>query len=1156
LIKLSKLEFLLKFFTKLFHYAIKIFRLRKLNRYRKKQQNIIAKQLLETLPDLPESVKTGVKTSVSFALKLSFVLAVFFAIILFYLVTIVSNQPQSIPFVEKKIKEQLNVKFSNKVNFDKSYLSFTSYGMLKIGFENFTFSEGLSGANNSSSARFRRIDLEMPLWRAVLGEFVPNNIWLNDGEAVISLDKDIDNVSYKNKIEFNDATIHKFLLGFVPDVQNLPAIKINIGNFKLTFASYFPKNIKQDDLLPAPYLSSSDADNKEENLGNFVSQSLLLKTFKIDAKNIDNKFNLGATGIVLVADLPEELKLRIACEVNKNGSGDCKALIEKLDLAKITSKIAYIDAIKQNIKEIDASFDLYFHLKMANFRLNKFDFNILSKLAKVNVLSFFAAPILLEDLKISGDFLFAEKKFRILALDGYLVNAKEQNLTETTSSANNLTNGIINKDSKPDSKADSRAHSKSFRFIADVFNDVFEKKTSNHSDNKEKSQNQHSNHNTRSARISLSTNILFDKEAIEKKLDLEILLRDFNLSQVIEMWPIALGEANINIRNWFIASFKELAVKNAKLNLTMQFGLENSLESLIAKVDFVKGKLNYHLDFLPVDNIEGLANFSTKAMLINIKSATVGDSKITASTAKIDFNDKAQNLEISLYGNGKVADIFAHLPFLKIAKNLSQQIIGNYQAKVDLLIPITKMAKFTDFKIVANAFLSNLSGNYLGNNATIKLNKGIGSDKISAFADLVDSHIKIEHLGFTSVAGKSGQLMLDAIFLEGGGSDLDLYYWLGGKRLLYQNGFNSIEVANVLEAPIPLLSKKDLPQALNLRLATSSGGAFDLKTLSLDNKISQKNQYRLNYRVAKSGKLFDHDTSYLDIKGSKLDFSSLESVIAKNSDSKKNNRLIADINIGKIYLERDKILSDVKLKTDCQTPVSCRSINVKFNNGEKPDSKSFAAIDFKTKKVSQDHNLITGNIINLGELSDILNLSKTIGGGDLDFRGETFVFNDSIQLKTEIKLEKELTIYNNSEIKKIAKDSIIDNIKDKIFANNKIILSSGKILLASENSILKIESLAASNYKIGLTAKGFYNLQDRSFDFKGMVVPVFVINNLFGIGKVPIIGKVIKTVVTGEEGGGLFSIRYQYKRDKNQEEASFSTSKSSFLPSSLSQIFE
>jgi hypothetical protein len=1152
LTKLSKLEFLLKFFAKLFRYAIKIFRLRKLNRYRKKQQKIIAKQLLENLPDVPESVKTGVKTSVSFALKLSFVLAVFCAIILFYLVTIVSNQPRSIPFVEKKIKEQLNLKFNNKVNFDKSYLGFTSYGMLKIGFENFTFSEGLSGGNDSNFVRFKRIDLEMSLWRVIFGKFIPNNIWLSDGEVIVNSSQDVADSGYKNKIEFNDATISKFLLGFVPDVQNLPAIKINIGNVKLTFAGYFLKNTKQDDLLPASYSSSSTNSNQEKNLSNFLSQSLLLKTLKIDAKNIHNKFNLSSTGVVLVADLPEELELKIACEINKNGSGDCKALIEKLDLAKITSKIAHIDAIKQNIKEIDASFDLYFNLKMENFRLNKFDFNILSKLAKVNVLGFFAAPILLEDLKISGDFLFAEKKFRILALDGYLVNVKEQNLTEKTLSANNFANSNENNSSRGSSKV----HNKSLHFIANAFNDVFGKKTNNRQDNKENSQNQHSNQDSRVARISLNTNILFDKEAIEKKLDLEILLTDFNLSQVIEMWPIALGEVNINIRNWFIASFKELAVKNAKLNLTMQFGLENSLQSLIAKVDFVKGKLNYHRDFLPVDNIEGVANFSNKAMLINIKSATVGDSKIKASAVKIDFNDKAQNLEISLYGNGKVTDIFAHLPFLKIAKDLSKQIIGNYQAKVDLLIPIVKMAKFVDFKITANAFLTNLSGDYLGNNATIKINKDIGSSKISAFADLVDSDIKIEHLGFASVAGKSGQLMLDAIFLEGGGSDLDLYYWLGGKRLLYQNGFNLVEVANVLELPAPFLPKQALPQSLNLKLATSSGGDFNLKNLSLDNNISQKNQYRLNYRVTKSDKLFGQDTSYLDVKGSKLDFSLLESLIDKNSDSKKNNRLIADINIDKIYLQRDKILSDVKLKTDCQTPVSCRSINGKFNNGEKPDSKNFASIDFKTKKITQDSNLITGKIINLGELSDILNLSKTIGGGDLDFRGEAFVLNDSIKLKTEIKLEKELTVYNNSEIKKIAKDSIIDNIKDKIFANNKIILSSGKILFASENGILKIESLAASNYKIGLTAKGFYNLQDKSFDFKGMIVPVFVINNLFGIGKVPIIGKVIKTVVTGEEGGGLFSIRYQYKRDKNQKEATFGTSKSSFLPSSLSQIFE
>ena len=44
-----------------------------------------------------------------------------------------------------------------------------------------------------------------------------------------------------------------------------------------------------------------------------------------------------------------------------------------------------------------------------------------------------------------------------------------------------------------------------------------------------------------------------------------------------------------------------------------------------------------------------------------------------------------------------------------------------------------------------------------------------------------------------------------------------------------------------------------------------------------------------------------------------------------------------------------------------------------------------------------------------------------------------------------------------------------------------MIFNFAKAEFAIDNKVLKIKSLVANNYKIGITAKGFYNLKDNSF---------------------------------------------------------------------------
>ena len=108
-----------------------------------------------------------------------------------------------------------------------------------------------------------------------------------------------------------------------------------------------------------------------------------------------------------------------------------------------------------------------------------------------------------------------------------------------------------------------------------------------------------------------------------------------------------------------------------------------------------------------------------------------------------------------------------------------------------------------------------------------------------------------------------------------------------------------------------------------------------------------------------------------------------------------------------------------------------------------------------------------------------------------------------------------------------------------------------------QDSVLNLRSLVANNYKIGITAQGVINLQDNSYQIRGMIVPGFIINNLFGIGKIPILGNVVSGFLTGGEGGGIFGIRYEYVKKKGDKEAIFETNKvSAFVPTTIRSLFE
>ena len=134
---------------------------------------------------------------------------------------------------------------------------------------------------------------------------------------------------------------------------------------------------------------------------------------------------------------------------------------------------------------------------------------------------------------------------------------------------------------------------------------------------------------------------------------------------------------------------------------------------------------------------------------------------------------------------------------------------------------------------------------------------------------------------------------------------------------------------------------------------------------------------------------------------------------------------------------------------------------------------------------------------------------------------------------------------------------MFSQVKDKIFSSEKTTFGSINIEFSILDDELNIKSLVANNFKIGVTAKGKINLKNQAMEIRGMIVPGYIINSLFGLGKIPILGSVISGLLTGGEGGGIFSVRYEYIKKAGENEGNFSTNKvSAFVPSSITNLFE
>jgi hypothetical protein len=611
------------------------------------------------------------------------------------------------------------------------------------------------------------------------------------------------------------------------------------------------------------------------------------------------------------------------------------------------------------------------------------------------------------------------------------------------------------------------------------------------------------------------------KNSPMQKLDFNIKLKDVPNDEMEKFWPRALSHNDI--RAWVIAHIKSGLIEDAYARFSLLKNAENyDLENIDAEVKFSGFNLGYSSDFPSINNLSGKAKFSKQGMKISLNGGEVLNSKISTGLVAInDFQGKQVFLEISGKSQGSAADSLKHANNQPaFATEIEKYLNGNSQNDFDIRIPLHQEITLQNSYIAVNSTISSLSNDYTNGDVKISSKKDFASNDFITSVDLTAANLTAKAFDVVKKAGAEAALNL----------------------VVSITNPQKIALKNIV------LWKKEAEKISKIAASAEfETSPFLLTSLSLSNSNFGKNNYSFSYQANRATNL-----EKIVIKGQQLNLASFIEQKFFAQAPKKTGAFNSQIQVAlsNINLAHNKLLKNFSLFLNCENNL-CNKGKIKGTYSK----KQFIEIGIK----ENPNGLIglDGRISDIGYLSEGLGIANTISGGDAKIKMLSKLVDKKVASQGSVTIDNNITIYENEAVKRLAKNNLFSVVKDKIFSNNKTTFDSVKLEFGIANDVLNIESLVANNYKIGITAKGAYNFKNNTFDIKGMIVPGFIINNLFGIGKIPILGNVISGLLTGGEGGGVFGIRYQYVKKNPNQEATFETNKiSSFVPTTIKSLFD
>lgn len=609
--------------------------------------------------------------------------------------------------------------------------------------------------------------------------------------------------------------------------------------------------------------------------------------------------------------------------------------------------------------------------------------------------------------------------------------------------------------------------------------------------------------------------------------DFYIKLENLGGNDITSFWPLTLP--NPEIRLWVAEHISSGNIKNAYTKFS--FKTQNSvthMEKIDARIFFSGLNLNYSNDFPAISNISGIANFSEKNMMINIDKGNVLASSITKSEVSIpDFSKPVLNIYTNIAGSA--ADSLTHVNYksLEFTKMVEKYFNGPAESEVDVKIPLTDNIELKNVYIAINSLNKNIKNEYLDGEVLVKTKKNFSSNKFSTLIDLTKAKIYADIIDVKKEKNSQGSLD----FVIDVSKNNEIYF----KDIILQ------KKEEVIKNKKPQIVDAKITAEIKLQSDFTKITLFNVKNSNFGN-----NNYYLSYKDANNRKEFY-------FKGTNFNLSSfLENKPPFSLTNNNSPYSKISINLENILLKNKKSIKNFRLDLNCNIDGICYNGFLKANYSKQQNMN--LNVEKKSRKKAYT---ISGNINDVGYLAEGMAISDKISAGNAKVNIAQNIVKGKVLYEGEININNDITFYENNATKRLEKNNLFSKVKDTIFSNNKTTFDSVKIEFSYKEKNLDIISMIANNYKIGITAKGFINFADNSFNIRGMIVPGFVINNLFGIGKIPLLGGVISGLLTGGEGGGLFGIKYEYAKLPNQTEPTFETyTMSAFVPVSIRNLFE
>ena len=617
--------------------------------------------------------------------------------------------------------------------------------------------------------------------------------------------------------------------------------------------------------------------------------------------------------------------------------------------------------------------------------------------------------------------------------------------------------------------------------------------------------------------MSLKVDNFLDKNSQASEMKFKI--SDVLTNDLDKIWPVFLSQNDI--RSWVISHITKGVIKDAYAEIKLKnIDGVSTIDNIKSEVIFSGLNLKYSEYFPEISEIDGIASFSKDDMKIDLISGSVLDSKIRSATIIMpDFHAKKSMIAIDGSVNGKAFDSLKHINYQgEFAKEIGNYFNGDASSLINIKFFIENLNSLKDIYIKVSSDIRNFNTEYLNGDSAIVVHtiKNFGNNNFITDIDLSGSIINLPSYGITKNKGIVSKIKT-TLSVDDNGEYIDLknFNWIQENAKISGN-------LNLQVSPLRILS------------------------LELKNNNFGQNNFSLLYKVDKN-----NVNRNFKITGKNIDLSPLiksSFIQGGNNNSYKNNNI--QISLSNVNLVNDQAIKNLNVFLNCKE-VLCSNGFIKGIMGGKDID-----IMVNQKSKSDDHSTIAGKIEDISLLALGLDISNKMISGNSKINGKVELVDDKKVINGELRIDSDFAILRNEVVEKISNEGDFVKFKNKIIEKDQTNLDHLKLEFELKENNFYIKTLITGNYTIGFTSKGVINLSDESIKLRGLIVPGYSLNTLFGLGGLPVIGQIISPII-GEEGGGIFAIKYEYSKDKNQKEGDFKINPASAItPGAIRNIFD